>query len=339
MLAGLLVAAAMGSATLADAVRLQRAAEVAGDVTLGDVAELSGPAALSLADLPLLTWREGQARSEVTMAQIERLLADKPVNMATLTLAGYARCEVTRQVETVTATDDAASLENASPAQSNDSASLEAQVMPVIQKLAGVESERLRVVFAANDDELLARNVAGLRVEVEPQASRLPGRLPLTIRLYEGDVVRETVRLTADVAVRHQAVVMTRGVSRGVTLTEHDVQAKEVFLTSPGEPMTDPAAVAGMMTRGALRSGNVVMAHDVNAALMVKRHDLISVRCLVGGLVVTIVGRAEEDGSDQQIITVRNEKSRQELRARVAGPGQAVMVIEDDSQSTQGATP
>ncbi len=335
---GLVVVLCCASSLWADSLRLRREVRVSEDVRLGDVAELEGAAAAALAELPVLTWRAGQERGEVTLAQVERLLIEKRVNLATLTVAGFSRCEVVRGEAGATGDADVHATDAAEVVQREPvagAATLGAQVMPVIEKLAGVERDRLRVVFAADDDAALAQDVTGLRVEVQPGASRLPGRLPLTVRLYDGAAVRETLRLTADVAVRCQAVVMTRGVSRGVTLSEHDVEVKEIQLTTSGQPVADLAGAVGKVTRSALRAGNVVMSDDVRAALSVKRNDLLSVRCLVGGLVVGIVGRAQEDGGDGEIINVRNEKSRQVFRARIAGQGQAVMVIEDETPPTQ----
>ncbi|MCX5662767.1 MAG: flagella basal body P-ring formation protein FlgA [Planctomycetota bacterium] len=78
-----------------------------------------------------------------------------------------------------------------------------------------------------------------------------------------------------------------------------------------------------------LRAGTVVGPQHLRSPTVIRRGDAIVIRCISGGLVVKTVGRAGQDGGVGDVITARNERSRDAsglLSVRVTGPGEGVIV-------------
>jgi len=63
----------------------------------------------------------------------------------------------------------------------------------------------------------------------------------------------------------------------------------------------------------------VIYADDVRSPVLVRRGELVKVRCMVGSLMLTTEGRAREDGQKGQLIQVRNEASRENYTVQVTG--------------------
>jgi flagella basal body P-ring formation protein FlgA len=203
------------------------------------------------------------------------------------------------------------------------------RVVELIAKLSGADKNDLRITFADGDEKLLSRPaVGGERFEFEPLSSTGIGRVPVMVRRWRGQKMT-TERVTADVSRRYLAVVATGAVSRGEVLTGDDVEIKEVYLDeSRGTPMADLSRVVGQECTAQLRAGAVVFASSLKSPVLVKRGDMMTVRCIVGSLVVKTTARAVEDGSMGDAIQVRNERSRGTFYVKVTGSQEGLAVID-----------
>jgi len=86
---------------------------------------------------------------------------------------------------------------------------------------------------------------------------------------------------------------------------------------APGSPGT-AASVAPVVTAG-LQPGRATFADRV-----ITRNDMVEVAYVVGGVRVTVTGRAEGNAAAGQPLVVRNLQSGRSIDAVATGPGQAL---------------
>jgi flagella basal body P-ring formation protein FlgA len=349
-----------------DTIRLRRAANVSGPITLEAVATLEGKHAKALGDTVIASPQEGEPATQVTIASVREALDEKDVNWARLSLAGFMQCRVQHAKATkdkpmpaesgeqtnASSKQAAASDTSASSAanvtdrvQAGQSATLGQRIRRAIETMAEAKPEALKIQFSDHDAERLSRSVVGKQYELEPQTTSAVGRVPIVVRRYQGGRIAERFTISATVERRFQAVVAQQSIGRGETFDADSVAVKTVWLQRGDAPVADPALVQGQQADGVLRKEHVIFPEDVKSPTLVKRGQLITVRCLTDGLVVRTVGRARSDGARNDTIKVRNESSRETFTCKVTGPRRAVVNLRDRQAAqntgvkTEGARP
>ncbi len=334
---------ALSSTARADTVTLRERVQPAGGrITLGEVAELEGDLAASLAELVVWTSSTGSAQAAVTQADLRQALEKAGKPWWRLRMRGFDRCEIdpvgeppvarearvhpSRAVESPAMTAPAADAQrpravepNAARERSVDTdATVRSIVMDELVRRSGSPAEDLRVSFAPSAEALLAERVGEDRIAVE-LGSRIPlGRVPFTVRRLRFGRVMETQRAQADVARRVEAVVLTRTLPKGSVVTPSDVEMKELFLLeASSRPIQALNAVIGQTTARALAAGVAVEESMLAPAVWVRRGQVVDVDCRVGAVLVRSVARAEADGSPGDLIPLRSERTREPIYGRV----------------------
>lgn len=188
----------------------------------------------------------------------------------------------------------------------------------------GAEEGDLRVRFEERDAVVLGMPTEGRVVEVRAIGSS--ARPALRVTVYERDsiVLSETVRV--GVEVRSPAPVLVRAVRRGDRVQASDFETQAVW-SDPTDPPADPAAIVGRAFRRAMGPGEVVRAGQLESSAMVERGQDVSVRTVLGSVVVTTIARARHDAFEGELVELEaKDRSGRRFTARVAGPGRAVMV-------------
>lgn len=89
---------------------------------------------------------------------------------------------------------------------------------------------------------------------------------------------------------------------------------------------TDINKVVGLASRRALKPGMVINDSMVIKPILIKRGAIVNIVARVGGLEVTAMGQAMQDGSEGQLIRVQNVNSFKFISARVLD-GSTVQVL------------
>ncbi len=336
----LLVAAlvlALGMATRADSVQLFDEVGVTGEqVTLKDVAKLEGPAAIKHGDLVLMSLNQQRGEYTVTLDTVEDALTKADVNWGLVSLRGYNECRVTRLIEPESMGPEAGQAVAANietPIGLQTSLTLRARVEQHLAEHVGLHADELRIGFSERDAKKLDLPILGRSIEIEPTSQNTLGRVPLKIRLYEGRQVSESLHVNASVQRVMLAVVTTGPVTRGQTYTRDDLQVRECVIDNDDiTPITDPALAIGQQATASLRGGDILAVRSVRPPVLVKRGELVEVRCFVGGLVIRTVGIAKEDGTLDSAIRIRSESSSDTFLATVTGRREAVVSIGHDPE-------
>lgn len=86
----------------------------------------------------------------------------------------------------------------------------------------------------------------------------------------------------------------------------------------------DAEAVIGLSARRALRAGAPVSVRDLAAPQVIARNDTVQVAYEVGGVRLTVTGRAARNAGLGEPLTVINAASGRAIDAIATGPGQAI---------------
>jgi flagella basal body P-ring formation protein FlgA len=124
------------------------------------------------------------------------------------------------------------------------------------------------------------------------------------------------------------AVVAIRAVARGEVVTAADVELRSVDPPkSIGQRVAADSVekLIGMETRQAIQAGDIVYTDQVQARILVKRGDVITVTSQSGGIRVRTSGRALHDAAHGELVQVEALGSREKYDARVIGPREAAV--------------
>ena len=330
---------AFGIAARADSVRLydQVGVETV-SVTLAQVAELQGPAAEALAGVVLATLDGGRGEHTITLSEVEKALDAAGVNRGLVSLRGFGACRVTRLAEPpapMVERGQAVAANIETPIDFETTLTLRGVVEQQLTDRAGAGDgvDEVCVTFSERDIKRLDVPILGRSVEVETITPNLLGRVSMVVRLYEGRVVAESFTVNAHVHRTMLAVVTTGPVSRGEVFTRNHLQVRECVIENDADtPITDPAVVIGQASVASMRAGEMLSARAIKSPIMVKRGELVDVRCFVGGLIVRTVGHATENGSLDDRIAVRSESTGDTFYAVVTGRHEVVVSAANDSQ-------
>jgi flagella basal body P-ring formation protein FlgA len=358
---GASAALAAGVAAAGDAIVLRASVRMpfsAGEVRLADVAELVGPAAEALGGVVIATMRDDRAAVEVPVAEVRAILSESGANWSGLDLSGrsvvirprqvsggpapLAMAPVSIEPSSAAASRNAGNAPSAggSPAPAPEAPEPPGQVAAAIMTSDTVRGamaraivaalrmapEDVRLVFSDRDAAALDREGRGARFEVRPMTSVRSDRIEVQVREWAEGRIRWSGSFGVDLLLRLETASLRRDVSRGETLMDADVDAQRTWLSpSQGALLTTVAQAVGRVTARALRAGERLRAQHVRRESLIARGDPVIVRCLVGGVVISLQAEAREDGADGDRIELRKLGERQSFRATVTGPGEATL--------------
>jgi flagella basal body P-ring formation protein FlgA len=85
------------------------------------------------------------------------------------------------------------------------------------------------------------------------------------------------------------------------------------------------AALPATTAASSIAQGQILRRTDLCSPILVERGDIAMVRCVVGGLVISLKAEARADGARGQTIPFRKAREREDFLATVTGPAEAVV--------------
>lgn len=333
-IAVVLIVCALASA---DQIRLHdQAATESSQVLLSDIAELQGASAESLGAIVVADFGDKhRGPYRIKLEDLRRQLTQQhQVNWARLSLTGYLECEVVRlqaqPARRMQIADQATPVisNHIQPVTTQTSLTVRDRIIAQLGALADVSRDELEITFPSGDEAQLNQAAWADRWEVQPTTSSTLGRIPLVIRRYNtDDEIVQTIRATADVSHRRNILVIAKKVRRGQLLGPSDVKTQQVNWTqSQNTPLTQAEQAVGLMVSRNLDKGAPLLDRDVQAPVVVKRGENITVRAISGGFVVRMVGRATESGAMGEVIRIQNPVSRKYFHVRITGRSEGVVI-------------
>ena len=128
-------------------------------------------------------------------------------------------------------------------------------------------------------------------------------------------------------------LIYARNLVVGEVVQASDLQWSDQAVAGPDAP-SRPDAVIGMAARLPLRSGAAVAAHDLIAARVIRRDQVISVDYVAEGVSLSLSAKAMGDAAVGDTVQVMNPSSKKIIDAVATGPGHAAVGPEADAART-----
>ncbi|MEN0019805.1 MAG: flagellar basal body P-ring formation chaperone FlgA [Planctomycetota bacterium] len=199
-----------------------------------------------------------------------------------------------------------------------------------IASILQAKPQDLRLTFDDRDAALLATPGDGRVVEVRPTGRA--DRLPLAVRVFDGDRVIAEGTTRVNVLVRRTVAVSTSALQRGDKLSTGSLTIEDRWIG----PSTDAAqadVIEGQELKRAIDAGHVIAARDIAEPITIRRGDLVTVSVVTPTVVVDIVARATNDAKAGDRITFESQDgSGRRFDARIDERGRAISTVEGNAR-------
>lgn len=338
-IAALLVAALAGAAR-ADAVRLRSGASVGpGPVRLADIAALEGPEAerFALVEIePDALAAAGLRRVfEITLAQVRASIEREGANWGRIALSGSA-CVVRVAGEPEPAPVDGESAPappTPAPIALDGPPTVRTRVGALLLELFDAAPADLRLLFDPRDEAFLNTPEWGRRIDLQPNTTGGSGRQSVTVRIFEGERLIEARTLRVDALLRRTVLRLASTAARGAVIAPEHLTEQELWIDPAGEaPVAGMESALGMLARTRLDAGAILRKGDIEAPILVRRGERVTVHCMSGGVALRVKARAQADARMGELVECRIDGRRGGFGARVTGRGVVVMNLDARSQ-------
>lgn len=321
---------------LRGSVRLSAGAEV---VRLADVAELVGALAQEHAQLVLARIDDHAQVVEIPVTDVRSQLDDAGIHWGKVQLSGSV--VIVRPLGTQAAQPPLAmmpaSIETTARAHRITAASSEAAelvglstvrglVAAAIVQGLGVSPDALRLTLDDRGEGILDMDADAERFELEPLGSLSSDRIELALRTWAHGRIQRRYTITAQPQLKTDVVVLRRDLDRGEEINEGDCSVETRWLP-PSQANLVPSLVeaVGRVADARLTAGDLLRKKHVKREVLIKRGDRVMVRCLVGGVVISMEADAHTDAAEGEQIELRKLGERNTFLAIATGPGAAVL--------------
>lgn len=279
---------------------LRPTAQVVGDLaTLGDVADITGPATVQT----LLAAITVQRLPDLHERRIEAPMVRALVRQAapTLSVQVSGECAVSRTVQTITAE------------QLNEAASADVRTA---QPQAGITIKRSAApigIPAGGPEPVLVAECLG---------SASVGEVPYRVKVMQDGREMSRALVVLQVSVLAEQLVTTRAIARGETIDAADVRLESRPVVAGEERLAAPDLVVGAVARRDLAEGATVSRQAVRVKPVVAGGQPVVLLYVHGEFALSIPATAMGDGLLGDQINVKRSTDGQMIRATVVGPGE-----------------
>ncbi|MBT3534653.1 MAG: flagellar basal body P-ring formation protein FlgA [Rhodospirillaceae bacterium] len=141
-----------------------------------------------------------------------------------------------------------------------------------------------------------------------------------------GEVQSQALRGRVDFVAR--VPVPSRSIRKGQEITQADIKWTELNIrVLSSETIEHPDQIIGLAASRNLRQNQPLKPSDLREPVIVAKGTVVTVSLKSGGLSLSGMGRALEDGSQGEIIRIMNLQSKRTVDASVIGPNQVVVEL------------
>ncbi len=348
-LAILLAALLITSSSLADeirlkgSVRLQANAEV---IRLSDIAVLTGDIAQKYADAIIADAPRDGNVLEISIATVRRLLSDVDAHWGKLQLSGKRVLVRPRYTESTpppkammpTAIANAnatkkATVKTASTKRIYESvtelvkeSTLRGSIAEFLVSHLRLNPSALRLNFNADEAKVLSTSTSAFRFEIQPLGNLHSNRIELSVRFWSDGAIQQKHSLSVHPSVSVNTVTVTHDIKRGNTITEDDLTSQQQWVAA-GTAVHIPSLIEAVdrIATSRIKAGTTLKRQHIRREFVIKRGDHVMVRCVVGGVVITLKAVAKSDGAVGDDIELQKKGERETFIATVSGSRSVVL--------------
>jgi flagella basal body P-ring formation protein FlgA len=338
-------AAALARSSLGDeivlrgSVRMKAATEA---VTLGDIAELTGPEAERLGGIVVAEIAEGAEAVEITVGDVRRRLDDAGAHWGRIQLSGgrvivrpamsattappLAMTPVAIDAPAKTRRGEAPATIRELAADLVDRPTLRGTLARMFVESLGIDPARLRLAFNDHNANLLDTDANAARFEIRPLGHMASDRVEFSVRRWADGHIEQRYSITVLPMMNVDVAVPRRDIARGEQICEADLAVEERWLVpSQANSMSSLVQAVGQVADDRLEAGDPVRVRHIKREHVIKRGDRVMVRCLVGGVVISLEAEARSEGAAGETVELRKLGERDTFMATATGPGAAVI--------------
>jgi flagella basal body P-ring formation protein FlgA len=215
-------------------------------------------------------------------------------------------------------------------ARSLDARDIELQVAHALEHRSGLgDAANLSLTFDRDlqDLRLDASNTGALQpvsARYEPRSSRFD----VTFEIANDNVATPTrLRFTGTAIETVEAAVLARNIERNEVIKASDVLMERRPKADVGNDAAARDRAVGMQARRQLRAGQALKTADLAKPDLVQRDQNVTLIYESAGLYLTIRGKAQDNGTEGDVVSVVNLQSKRVVSGTVIGRGQVSVSV------------
>ncbi len=275
-------------------------------VRIGDVIDNAGPAAqIAIYRAPDL----GTTGSLPTVQVLTALQAHQVIGVETRDIKAVSVTRLSRAIE---------------------AKDIQLQVAHALEHRSGLgDAANLTLTFDRDlQDIQLEASYTGTLQPVGTRFEPRSGRFDVSFEIgRENNSPSAKLRFTGIAIETIDAAVLTRNVERNELLKSSDVTIERRPKAEVGSDAATRTAAIGMQMRRPLRAGQALRTADLAKPDLVQRDDNVTLIYQTSGLYLTIRGKALENGTEGDVVSVLNLQSQRTISGTVVGRDQVAVSI------------
>ena len=190
---------------------------------------------------------------------------------------------------------------------------------------------------AANLSLAFDRDVADIKLEASNSGAMQPASVRFEPRNNRFDVTFEIasdndstptrLRFTGTAVETVEAAVLARGVERNEVIKSSDIVIERRPKAEVGADAAARDRAVGMQARRQLRAGQALRIADLAKPDLVQRDQSVTLIYETAGLYLTIRGKAQDSGTEGDVVNVLNLQSKRTVSGVVTGRGQVSVAV------------
>jgi flagella basal body P-ring formation protein FlgA len=190
---------------------------------------------------------------------------------------------------------------------------------------------------AANLSLTFDRDVLDIKLEASNSGAMQPASVRFEPRNNRFDVALEIandngsaparLRFTGTAIETVEAAVLARGVERNEVIKSSDVVIERRSKAEVGADVASRDRAIGMQARRQLRAGQALRIADLAKPDLVQRDQSVTLIYEAAGLYLTIRGKAQDSGTEGDVVNVLNLQSKRTVSGVVTGRGQVSVAV------------
>jgi flagella basal body P-ring formation protein FlgA len=214
-------------------------------------------------------------------------------------------------------------------ARTVESKEIERAVAQAIEHRGGLGS-------AANINLTFDRDPADVRLDASNTGAMLAtsaryeprnGRFDVTFQIANDDGNPTQLRFTGSAIETVEVAVLTRSVERTDILKSADVVVERRPRAEIGSDAAAREQAVGMQMRRSIRAGSALRVADLVKPDLVQRDQAVAIIFQTAGLYLTTRGKALDNGTEGDVVSVLNIQSKRTVTGTVTGRGQVTIQV------------
>jgi flagella basal body P-ring formation protein FlgA len=215
-------------------------------------------------------------------------------------------------------------------ARTLDGKDIELQIARALEHRSGLgDAANLSLTFDRDVQDLkLDASNTGAMQPISARFEPRNGRFDVTFEIANDNVATPTrLRFTGTAIETVEAAVLARNVERNEVIKSSDVVVERRPKAEVGGDVAARERVVGMQARHQLRAGQALKTADLAKPDLVTRDQNVTLIYESAGLYLTIRGKAQDSGTEGDVVSVLNLQSKRVVSGTVIGRGQVSISV------------